>query len=541
MLGAQRRPSRANSFERFVVDDGQCGGGGDDGDEDEWSAGGYPPGDAAGPFPPEVSADGNEMLLGGTAYFYLSTKLCMGEETMMRITFQHPTVLGLSVEDNIRPTLRFLAESLHLDGRAVVNICRLHPPLLHLNVDTNLRPTVGWFCKRLDLSPVQLGQIVAKFPSMLGYSIELNLEPKVAFLTRALALRAGKATLGAGVALSRSHSRTTHCEDDDGDLYDSSEDKSFPDLGFILERHPALFSPSLYYSMQPKVELVRRELGLDPLALQRLMLHRTNGVPQLLSYSLEDNLGPKIIFLRQQLGFSSAETSKLLRLAPKLITLSLDKRIIPLVSYLQSDLGMSPSETRRVLLRFPRLPSYNIESTLRPRVEFIRRTLFENGPHDASDAPEDDADSDSKLVRLLCMAPQLLGVRLEDKIKQLDKHLGWRLTDGSTLRRCAVGLPTMLTYSVEANLVPKIAFLCSVSGASREQVLQGCASRPIILGLSLDKRLRPRCHAIHRTLAPYDESDGSFECTVSLQNILTTAPMSSDRFEAWLAKQNSID
>ena len=130
----------------------------------------------------------------------------VGEETMMRITFQHPTVLGLSVEDNIRPTLRFLAESLHLDGRAVVNICRLHPPLLHLNVDTNLRPTVGWFCKRLDLSPVQLGQIVAKFPSMLGYSIELNLEPKVAFLTRALALRAGKATLGAGVALSRSHS-----------------------------------------------------------------------------------------------------------------------------------------------------------------------------------------------------------------------------------------------------------------------------------------------------------------------------------------------
>jgi hypothetical protein len=62
--------------------------------------------------------------VGTTAYGYLSTALGLGDDAMTRITLTHPTVLGLSVEHNLRPTLAWLAQALHLPGPSVVEMVR---------------------------------------------------------------------------------------------------------------------------------------------------------------------------------------------------------------------------------------------------------------------------------------------------------------------------------------------------------------------------------------------------------------------------------
>lgn len=63
--------------------------------------------------------------MGTTAYGYLSAALGLGDDAMTRITLTHPTVLGLSVERNVRPTLAWFADAMHLPGESVVEMVRL--------------------------------------------------------------------------------------------------------------------------------------------------------------------------------------------------------------------------------------------------------------------------------------------------------------------------------------------------------------------------------------------------------------------------------
>jgi len=195
-------------------------------------------------------------------------------------------------------------------------------------------------------------------------------------------------------------------------------------------------------------------------------------------------------------------------------------------------LAMSSGEVRRVLLRFPRLPSYNLKETIRPRIEILRSKLglgfwdIEKPTFYDADAlacgsanegeissvvaflqsaQEEDDGADVKassmmrrgsffelppgrrLAGILCMAPQVLGVRLGEKFDALKVKrdtlpfskrfsacrlscLSWFLTTRcdnadrlqdlgfkrDVLAQCVIGLPTILTYSTEKNLKPKV-------------------------------------------------------------------------------------
>jgi len=61
-------------------------------------------------------------MMSSTAYGYLSNTLKLGDDAMTRITLTYPTVLGLSVENNVRPTLEWFATALQLPGDSVVEM-----------------------------------------------------------------------------------------------------------------------------------------------------------------------------------------------------------------------------------------------------------------------------------------------------------------------------------------------------------------------------------------------------------------------------------
>ena len=56
-------------------------------------------------------------------------------------------------------------------------------------------------------------------------------------------------------------------------------------------------------------------------------------------------------------------------------------------------------------------------------------------------------------------------------------------------------LPTLLSYSAEANMAPKLAYLEREAGLSRSELRDRVLRFPQIMSYSLDKRYRPRFEA----------------------------------------------
>ena len=56
------------------------------------------------------------------------------------------------------------------------------PQLLSLSVDDNLRPTVRYLQDEVGVSRDKLGGMVAQFPQLLAYSVDDNLRPTVRYL-----------------------------------------------------------------------------------------------------------------------------------------------------------------------------------------------------------------------------------------------------------------------------------------------------------------------------------------------------------------------
>merc|ERR1711907_545566 len=61
-----------------------------------------------------------------------------------------------------------------------------YPQLLCLSLEGNLKPTVRWF-RELGLTDTQVAKAVARYPLLLCYSVENNMKRKVALLQQLFA------------------------------------------------------------------------------------------------------------------------------------------------------------------------------------------------------------------------------------------------------------------------------------------------------------------------------------------------------------------
>ena len=90
----------------------------------------------------------------------------------------------------MEPKLDWLQTRLDLDGEQLRKIFMTNPTLLYLSVEDNLEPKLQWLQTRFHLDDVQLRKMVLTLPSLLGYSVEDNMAPKPPTLSGRLASRA---------------------------------------------------------------------------------------------------------------------------------------------------------------------------------------------------------------------------------------------------------------------------------------------------------------------------------------------------------------
>ena len=97
-----------------------------------------------------------------------------------QIASKYPPVFWLS-EQTIAPKLEFLQQALKLSTDELRDILVTYPQLLGLSLDDNLRPTVEFLMSNngADLTVSQLSYFVSYQPALLAYSLEKRIKPRM--------------------------------------------------------------------------------------------------------------------------------------------------------------------------------------------------------------------------------------------------------------------------------------------------------------------------------------------------------------------------
>ncbi|OLQ01400.1 hypothetical protein AK812_SmicGene15874 [Symbiodinium microadriaticum] len=111
---------------------------------------------------------------------FLRKKMQLSTVQVAKSIVRFPSVLGLSIEANLKPTVEWI-KGLGLSPSQVAKVITSFPQVLGLSIEANLKPTVEWI-KGLGLSQSQVAKVIATFPAVLGLSMEANLKPTVEWI-----------------------------------------------------------------------------------------------------------------------------------------------------------------------------------------------------------------------------------------------------------------------------------------------------------------------------------------------------------------------
>jgi hypothetical protein len=116
--------------------------------------------------------------------------------------------------------------------------------------------------------------------------------------------------------------------------------------------------------------------------------------------SIDDNLEPKLAWLKKRLDLDDKGVGKLVKTMPQLLGLNADGNIEPKLSWLQQRLWLDDKSLSVVAQRMPQLLCCNIEKNLEPTIKFY-----------------DDCVGSDAARTLIANNPSLLGYSLEKRLK----------------------------------------------------------------------------------------------------------------------------
>jgi hypothetical protein len=105
----------------------------------------------------------------------------LDDKSLSKLVQTLPSVLGLSIEENLEPKLVWLQERLSLDDKSLSKLVQRLPAVLGLSIEDNLEPKLSWLQERLELDCKSLCSVIQLLPSLLGMGIETNIDPTIEF------------------------------------------------------------------------------------------------------------------------------------------------------------------------------------------------------------------------------------------------------------------------------------------------------------------------------------------------------------------------
>jgi hypothetical protein len=280
----------------------------------------------------------------------------------------------------------------------------------------------------------------------------------------------------------------------------------------MITRHPLLLARALssHGTIHSIPQILSTRLGLTELQFQRMTkkgashVHRwsRSNVRQLLYLFMDDlhlsstdttkllmahpqllnyhacTLQSSVTFFRDELGLNAR---RIIAKRPMLLTYSVDRQLRPTITFLRKMGSSDWTGWRRTVESYPQVLQYSVETVWKPKLQFLETSSI---------GLQLERSKGYAAARLVSSYPPILWLRqdlLSDKLHFLETAL--ELTKAE-LRYLVTSFPQLLGLSIEKNLKPKCHFL--LQQMSLEQLREFCLYQPSLLAYSLEGRLRPR-------------------------------------------------
>jgi len=251
-----------------------------------------------------------------------------------KIVLKNPQTLLMSVEQNLTPKCVFyFIMTLHMDNKSVGKMLLKYPQILNYNLEHCILPIHHYFLS-LDFSTYEFSRIIQRYPRLITYSL-IHIKRRIGYLRFELSLEA------------HAIRRILHQSPQVISLGQENIEKT---VEFLLQAVAP--GASLDGSTNGKMSVDHLDKYAESIEGTKTrdnsdddLAHANNhdaltivqilvaGLPTLLALSVENNLKPKVDYLREQLG--QEELSNALLRMPALLGYSLDNRIRPRLEKMQ--------------------------------------------------------------------------------------------------------------------------------------------------------------------------------------------------------------
>ena len=338
--------------------------------------------------------------------------------------------------------LTFLQEAFPQQPQLHKHIVQTSPRILRKNVDTNLRPTLE-FLQQL-YGPDLLQEAVRRNPNILltrgtGYGqndsldlVDCYLRQELQLSERVLKKLKQTAPFLFQQSMSKVLSTVTYLteflavannedKESNGSSIENTE-RIRKALTQVVTHYPTIFQLSVEENLKPRVEFLKQVCHLTDIDICRLVQNKC-ALP-ILGLSVQDNLQPTVQLLQERLGSDKDNQSlrKVLLAHPQLLGLSLDNLQSKVAYFDEIDrrcgkILSGPSRraglASRMFLRAPAVYSLSLVNNIEPKITFLARIWGSNALDDQQEAQYCGGD----VSALLSEDPSILTMSLEGNLR----------------------------------------------------------------------------------------------------------------------------
>lgn len=145
------------------------------------------------------------------------------------------------------------------------------------------------------------------------------------------------------------------------------------DVRRILLRQPQILEYTVENNLKSHVAFLRG-LGIPNSRIGQIIA----AAPSLFSYSVENSLKPTVSYLIEEVGIKEKDLGKVIQLSPQILVQRIDISWNTRCMFLTKELGAPRDSIVKMVTKHPQLLHYSIDDGLLPRINFLRSIGMKN-------------------------------------------------------------------------------------------------------------------------------------------------------------------
>ena len=304
----------------------------------------------------------------------LRVLLSASKEKIDKLVRQNPNVIICSdIEKNHEPKLKLLQERLGTSKEAAGQLCLRGNRFLGTSLAT-LENRMDWLQARLNLNKSQLKSICVRDPKILTHSIEDNLEPTIDNIESILELSDTELTkifvkspdvLVHNMSAENIKQRLSLIQE----ILNLPEGDNEGIQKYVKPAPQILFWPE--ESMKESQQWIQQRLGLGDARIAQMCRNR----PYLL-FANTTTLDDKADSIQSELSLSDEELSNLVSKSPAILGYCPEENLRPKLQYLRTRFELDEDALKHLVLNAPSLFGYS-ETNIEEKLQFYSKLVGE--------------------------------------------------------------------------------------------------------------------------------------------------------------------